>query len=278
MKQYIGTALLCVGAIACGAAEDNDDAEPDMPGHHVELGLLRQALTYNDGYGTLTNMNRCWTAGHQFGWVGGTCDFPPPSRIVYFNKRPGTCTGTFAADYSAGMTVAVNIMTSELFNAGWTVLTNFPPSNGEFSNGYTVTITCGSPLSGSGSNAGAGTTFIRDPLNCTSQQDGTSCIHGATESRLYLSKVNANLAPVVSATARRKYITSIFAHELGHSVGLGHEDGTPNGESTCLSSGLPVPGGAQLMDGGACQGGLSPSQWFQASVTPFERTMLANYH
>ncbi len=276
MKNFL-TKILCaviaaiaVCAFGCGDAQE----DIDTAGDEIELGTVRQALTSRDGYGTLTNMNRCWTDNHQFGWVGGTCDYPNPARIVYFNKRPSTCTGTYAADYAAAMTTAVNLMAGEISNAGWTVLA----SDQQLRNKYTISVTCGSPFSGSGSNAGGGTTFIRDPLNCTSQQDGQSCVHGDTESRLYLTKVNSSMSGVVSATARRKYMTTLFAHELGHSVGLGHEDGTPNGEANCLQTGLPVAGGAQLMDGGGCQGGLTPPQWFQASLTSFERDMLSAYH
>lgn len=261
----------------CGAAPE--DATVEDTAEAPQIGKLEQRLSYYDGYGVLDNMNRCWTNNHATDWVGGHCNMPNPVKRYYYNKRPSTCTGTYAADYAAAMNTAVSIMSSELTVAGWTVLSSSPTCTGSVCTGNTVTVECGTPFAGTGSNAAGGTEIHVFPLvDCTSTQDGQRCNFGDTISRLYLSKVNSTMSGVTSSTARRKYMTAVFVHELGHSAGLGHEDGTPNGEANCLAPGLPVPGGAQMMDPGGCQGGLTPAQWFQPSLTSFERDMLAAYH
>ena len=100
-----------------------------------------------------------------------------------------------------------------------------------------------------------------------STQDGDACYYANPKSRLYLSKVNATFNAFPSATSqqRRTYADNIFAHVIGHSLGLGHEP--------CSSA----PGGGQLMDPAACQGGLNNTQWFAASVTQFEISALHAY-
>ena len=263
--------------LGCGV-ESDEQIDQSETGN--EIGQLEQRLSYWDGYGVMSDQNRCWTNNHQFDWVNGSpgdCYFPAALKKVFINNRAAqTCTGTNAADYASAFASAKSYWEGELGNAGWGVLSSAPSCTGASCQGHTITLECGSPFAGSPASAKGGTEISQSFLDCSSTPDGDRCIYGDSVSRAFKARIDTFTNGVVSSQ-RRKFIQAVTRHEIGHSVGLGHEDGTPNGEANCLAAGLPVAGGSQVMDMAGCQSGLTQQQWYAPTLTSFERTMLHDY-
>lgn len=285
MKTNSAALLSLLLCFACGNEDDGltSFGGPDFdPGDRVyepeepvepepfegEIGQARQALSAWDGYGLATSgMVRCWHDNHSFDWAGGGC-YMPSVKKIFISWDQGSCNGgTYGARYTAAITSALSYMKGIANNRGWTVLssnTTLNPGNGPM---MTFDLKCGGPLPGQGATAQAATVTTSIAGSCSNTQDGQLCRYGSGQIRVVKARIeNADFTASGTTNAQREVaIDNIVAHELGHMLGLGHEP--------CSSA----PGGAQLMDPGACQSGLTTNQQFRASVTQFEKDMLFNF-
>jgi hypothetical protein len=247
-------------------------AEPTGAAEPSEFGQLEQALVnLPDGYGTVPNNEsiRCWSNGGTEDWPSDC--YAPARKTINLVKVVQSCTGTHSVPLTNALHNAVNSMSSMLTQLGWSVQIHSINTNSDLlpQNGRSnFVVGCGSVFSGSSAGALGGTQLSPD-LNCDETSAGDLCKYELAKSRLYTSRVTQSGAPFLlgNNTQKEIFARTIFRHEIGHAVGLGHDVcGFGAGETIALA-------------GIGCGWTITnPATWYVPEFTALEKSWLRDFH
>lgn len=254
MKQLLILAL----ALGCSASDESyfttGDAGTDEATGVADLGVLEQAIYADDGYGNDNNSNACRL---NPGWAGGRC-VGTNSKSQSYAMRTAECTTSldginFQGCVASGIGAALSYLNSTVQH-GWSVgtlgsCTGTAQQIQQCVNGKSFQVRCTGVDHGGllGQTATNTTPPPAGQYNCQNATGGQFC-RAATGSITFYPTDFHNLSgwSGLSATQKCQVVKNVAAHEIMHSVGLGHEG---SAASLLMRADGPGGGGAAWTDG-----------------------------